>query len=100
MWTIQIGVFPEKVATIALYERCSFRIVGTPDRIGQLNDVSRDFAFLVRRSPRIRKDRAGSSPAPVACQGRLNPLGAAWVRSWSEPVIERWLRCQRLALGR
>jgi phosphinothricin acetyltransferase len=34
-WTVQTGIFPENTASVALHERCGFRIVGTRERIGQ-----------------------------------------------------------------
>jgi phosphinothricin acetyltransferase len=48
-WTVQTGIFPENRASIALHERCGFRVVGTRERIGQLNGVWRDVLFLERR---------------------------------------------------
>ena len=50
IWTIQTGIFPENAASIALHERCGFRIVGIRERLGQLDGVWRDVAFLERRS--------------------------------------------------
>lgn len=49
-WTIQTGVFPENEASVALHLACGFRIVGTRERIGQLDGVWRDILFLERRS--------------------------------------------------
>ena len=48
-WTLQAGIFPENVASIKVHERCGFRIVGTRERIGQLNGVWRDSLLLERR---------------------------------------------------
>jgi len=48
-WTVQTGIFPENTASIALHERCGFRIVGRRERIGQLGGVWRDTLFLERR---------------------------------------------------
>jgi len=50
IWTIQTGIFPENEASIALHERCGFRIVGRRERIGQLHGQWRDTLFLERRS--------------------------------------------------
>jgi phosphinothricin acetyltransferase len=50
IWTIQTGIFPENKASIALHERCGFRIVGRRERIGQLHGQWRDTLFLERRS--------------------------------------------------
>jgi phosphinothricin acetyltransferase len=51
-WTIQTGIFPENVASIATHERCGFRIVGRRERVGQLHGIWRDTLFLERRSAR------------------------------------------------
>jgi phosphinothricin acetyltransferase len=50
IWTVQTGVFPENTASVALHERCGFRIVGRRERLGQLGGVWRDVLFLERRS--------------------------------------------------
>jgi L-amino acid N-acyltransferase YncA len=50
IWTVQTGIFPENTASLALHERCGFRVVGTRHRIGQLNGIWRDTVFLERRS--------------------------------------------------
>jgi phosphinothricin acetyltransferase len=53
VWTLQAGVFPENVGSIALHERCGFRIVGTRQRLGRLRGRWRDVALLERRSSRV-----------------------------------------------
>ena len=53
IWTIQTGIFPENTASIALHERCGFRIIGRRERISRLNGVWRDTLSLERRSPSI-----------------------------------------------
>jgi L-amino acid N-acyltransferase YncA len=50
IWTIQTGVFPENEASLALCRRFGFRVVGTRERIGRLDDVWRDVLLLERRS--------------------------------------------------
>jgi L-amino acid N-acyltransferase YncA len=50
IWTLQTGIFPENPASIAIHERCGFRIVGTRERIGALNGRWRDVTLLERRS--------------------------------------------------
>jgi L-amino acid N-acyltransferase YncA len=50
IWTIQTGVFPENAASLALHERCGFRVVGRRERLGLLHGVWRDVLFLERRS--------------------------------------------------
>jgi L-amino acid N-acyltransferase YncA len=49
IWTLQAGVFPENAASLALHRRCGFRVVGTRDRIGELDGVWRDVVLLERR---------------------------------------------------
>src|ERR1017187_1455428 len=51
IWTIQSGVFPENVASIEVHQRCGFRIVGTRERIGQLNGTWRDVLLIERGKP-------------------------------------------------
>jgi phosphinothricin acetyltransferase len=50
IWTLQAGVFPENVASIALHERMGFRIVGKRERLGQMNGRWRDVVLMERRS--------------------------------------------------
>ncbi|MEZ5216470.1 MAG: N-acetyltransferase family protein [Ilumatobacteraceae bacterium] len=50
IWTVQTGIFPENVASVALHERCGFRIVGRRERIGRLDGIWRDTLILERRS--------------------------------------------------
>lgn len=50
IWTIQTGIFPENVASLALHQKYGFRALGLRERIGQLDGVWRDVYFLERRS--------------------------------------------------
>jgi L-amino acid N-acyltransferase YncA len=50
VWTIQTGIFPENVASVALHERVGFRLVGRRERLGRLGDQWRDVLLLERRS--------------------------------------------------
>ncbi len=50
IWTLQAGIFPENIASIALHQACGFREVGCRERLGQLHDVWRDVCLLERRS--------------------------------------------------
>lgn len=50
VWTLQAGIFPENIASLALHKSCSFRVVGMRERIGKLNGVWRDVLLLERRS--------------------------------------------------
>jgi|SRR5579872_870464 len=53
IWTIQAGIFPENVASIALHEACGFRVVGVRERLGQLEGRWRDVVLMERRSPEL-----------------------------------------------
>lgn len=50
IWTLQAGIFPENLASIALHKSCGFREVGRRERIGKMNGVWRDTMLLERRS--------------------------------------------------
>lgn len=50
MWTLQAGIFPENQASINLHKKCGFRIVGTREKLGQINGVWHDVVLLERRS--------------------------------------------------
>jgi L-amino acid N-acyltransferase YncA len=50
IWTLQAGVFPENVSSLALHRRCGFREVGRRERLGMLGDTWRDVILLERRS--------------------------------------------------
>ena len=50
IWTIQTSIFPENVASIELHKRCGFRVVGTRERIAQLDGAWRDTMLLERRA--------------------------------------------------
>jgi L-amino acid N-acyltransferase YncA len=54
IWTIQTSVFPENRASLALHERCGFRVVGTRERIARRDGIWRDTVLLERRSEVIR----------------------------------------------
>jgi L-amino acid N-acyltransferase YncA len=56
-WTLQAGVFPENLASVALHQRCGFRRVGTRERLGELGGRWRDVLLLERRSPTVGRDR-------------------------------------------
>jgi L-amino acid N-acyltransferase YncA len=53
VWTIQAGIFPENDPSIALHERCGFRVVGTRERIGKHHGVWRDVVLMERRSEEV-----------------------------------------------
>jgi phosphinothricin acetyltransferase len=56
LWTLQAGVFPENASSIAIHERCGFRIIGRRERIGKLDGRWRDTVLLERRSPVVGLD--------------------------------------------
>ncbi len=53
IWTLQAGIFPENIASIALHKSSGFREVGIRRRIGKLGDTWRDVLLLERRSPMV-----------------------------------------------
>ncbi len=53
IWTIQAGLFPENTASLALHERCGFRVVGRRERLGKHHGAWRDVLLVERRSDRI-----------------------------------------------
>jgi L-amino acid N-acyltransferase YncA len=50
IWTVQAGIFPENTASLALHERCGFRVVGRRERLGRHRGVWRDVVLVERRS--------------------------------------------------
>jgi len=56
VWTLQSVIFPENAASLALHERCGFRVVGRRERIGKMPAIGpragewRDTLLLERRS--------------------------------------------------
>jgi phosphinothricin acetyltransferase len=50
MWTLQAGIFPENLASIALHKSLGFRQIGVRKRIGQRDGRWRDTVLLERRS--------------------------------------------------
>jgi L-amino acid N-acyltransferase YncA len=51
IWTIQSGIFPENLASLALHDRAGFRVIGTRERVGRHHGRWRDVVLLERRSP-------------------------------------------------
>jgi len=50
IWTLQAGIFPENKASIALHLKNGFRIIGTREKVGKMDNVWRDTVLLERRS--------------------------------------------------
>jgi putative acetyltransferase len=49
IWTIQTSIFPENRASLALHERCGFRVVGTRERVAKRDGIWRDTVFMEKR---------------------------------------------------
>jgi L-amino acid N-acyltransferase YncA len=49
IWTIQTSIFPENRASLAVHERCGFRVVGMRERIAKRDGSWRDTVFLELR---------------------------------------------------
>lgn len=49
-WTLQAGIFTENAASINLHQDYGFRIIGSREKIGQMNGAWRDTLLLERRS--------------------------------------------------
>ena len=49
-WTLQAVVFPQNAASVALHERCGFRLVGRRERIAQLGGRWQDTLLYERRA--------------------------------------------------
>jgi phosphinothricin acetyltransferase len=50
IWMLQAGIFPENKASIALHEKCGFRVLGIRDKLGKMKGVWRDVVLMERRS--------------------------------------------------
>jgi L-amino acid N-acyltransferase YncA len=56
-WTLEAGIFPENVASVALHEGCGFELVGTRRWVGRQQDGRwRDVALYERRSRVVGQD--------------------------------------------
>ena len=53
IWTLQAGIFPENVPSIALHKSCGFREVGLRQKIAQRDGTWRDALLLERRSSHV-----------------------------------------------
>ena len=56
VWTLQGATIATNAASLALQERCGFRVVGRRERIGKRDGVWHDTILTERRSPRIGID--------------------------------------------
>ena len=53
IWTLQAGIFPENKASVQLHKNNGFRIIGTREKIGQMNGIWRDTLLMERRSNKV-----------------------------------------------
>jgi L-amino acid N-acyltransferase YncA len=58
IWTIETGIFPENLASVALHLGVGFRVVGTRERLGRHHGTWRDVLLLERRSRIVPGDRS------------------------------------------
>jgi L-amino acid N-acyltransferase YncA len=50
IWTLQAGIFPENAASLELFRKAGFRVLGTRERLGQMDGRWRDVVLMERRS--------------------------------------------------
>jgi phosphinothricin acetyltransferase len=50
LWTLQAGIFPENVASLALHAKHGFRTIGRRERVGRHHGTWRDTVQVERRS--------------------------------------------------
>jgi phosphinothricin acetyltransferase len=53
IWTIQAGILAGNDASVALHERCGFRVVGVREKLARKRGEGRDVILLERRSALI-----------------------------------------------
>jgi len=53
IWTLQAGIFPENVRSIAVHKSCGFRQFGLRQKIAQRDRIWRDVLLLERRSSSV-----------------------------------------------
>ena len=53
VWTLQAGMFAQNPASIALHEKCGFRVVGVRERLGALHGTWHDVVLMERRSAAV-----------------------------------------------
>ncbi len=56
IWTLQAGIFAENSASVALHNKCGFRVVGRRERIARLQGRWRDTILMERRSRTVGVD--------------------------------------------
>lgn len=53
IWTLRAGIFPENEASVGLFQKNGFRILGLQDKLGQMQGRWRDVLLLERRSTTV-----------------------------------------------
>ena len=66
VWTLQYGIFPENIASLALHKQAGFRVVGRREPIGEHHDRWRDVLLIERRSTRVGHSTSDCPTAPAA----------------------------------
>jgi hypothetical protein len=87
IWTIQSGIFPENLASLALHEAMGFRPIGRRERIAPRHGRWRDCRRGPRRTP--QPDRPLTLPHyRVVAIGRLHhrvvAIGRLATTEWSQ----------------
>jgi phosphinothricin acetyltransferase len=56
IWTLQAGIFPENKSSVRIHEKCGFRVLGTRERLGKMDEWWRDVLLMERRSEVVGTD--------------------------------------------
>jgi L-amino acid N-acyltransferase YncA len=72
-WTLQGATFEDNTASLRLQEPCGFRVVGTRERIGQLDGQWKTTVLTERRSQVVGVDRPDEGPEPPEVGGTGEP---------------------------
>ena len=57
IWTLQAGIFPENEASIRVFRKAGFKVLGTQERLGRFHDGRwRDVVLMERRSQVVGVD--------------------------------------------
>lgn len=49
-WTLQVGIFPENKASIAIHKKSGFREIGYREKVAKMNNIWRNTVLMERRS--------------------------------------------------
>jgi L-amino acid N-acyltransferase YncA len=72
-WTLQGATIQDNTASLRLQERCGFRVVGTRERIGQLDGQWKTTVLTERRSQVVGVNRTDGGPEPSEAGGTDEP---------------------------